>query len=181
MIRILRMKDMALNHRMYLTVLVVMTLSSLLTITSCVGSDSPKYSRFVSIDPDGWTNSEYCVFRLSEADSAAFVSPSRRYDVILSVRHTTDYPYNNLWIVLEKPVTPDSILSSKVNLRLADPSGSWRGHGMQGLYEFSDTVIRGMALSSHDVISVRHDMPETSLPGLIDLGLTIVEASDAPH
>ncbi len=180
MSRFYRMKKKSLPRSVCLILLALMQMSVVAALNSCVGSDSPEYSRFVSIDPEGWKNNEYCVFRLAEVDSSRFSSASRLYDVIISVRHTTDYPYNNLWIVLEKSVTPDSVFTSKVNLRLADPSGSWHGHGMQGLYEFSDTVIRGIPLSSNDVISVRHDMPVTSLPGLLDLGVTVVDTHFRP-
>lgn len=111
---------------------------------------------------------------MADADSSALADAGRRFDIILTVRHNTDYPYNNLWILVEKAVSPDSVVSSKVNLTLANTSGSWRGHGMQGLYEFSDTVMRGVPLSSADVLSVRHDMPVTTLPGILDIGVTAV-------
>lgn len=159
--------------RLWVAALLIVGLS--VVAASCDSGSSPAYSRFVGIDPDGWENSEYCVYRMTEGDSLALAKPGARFDLIVTVRHTTAYPYNNLWIVLEKSSPTDSLSTSgKVNLRLADTSGSWLGHGMQGLYEFSDTVMRGVAMSPMDILSVRHDMPESSLPGILDMGITVV-------
>lgn len=157
-----------------LSALVVIAVAMLAAMASCVGGDEPVYSRFVTVDPKGWDNSEYCVFRMSDADSSVLADVAARYDIILTVRHNTDYPYNNLWILFEKAVSPDSVVSAKVNLTLANTSGSWRGHGMQGLYEFSDTVMHAVPLSSADVLSVRHDMPVASVPGILDIGVAAV-------
>lgn len=150
---------------------------SVILFHSCTDSGDVVYSNFVDVNPKGWGNGEYCVYRLSEVDKANFAIKSAKYDLIITIRHNTRYPFNNLWIVLESPiVVGDSVKSDKINLQLASKSGNWRGHGMQGLYEFSDTIKRNMTLKSDDIISLRHDMPETDIPGIIDVGLTIIRS-----
>jgi hypothetical protein len=54
------------------------------------------YSQFVDIDPDGWFSGQYFVFDTDVPDSTIFLNTSARYDVIITVRHNTAYPYNNL-------------------------------------------------------------------------------------
>lgn len=147
-----------------------------LLLCACGDSGHTVYSRFTDVNPRKWNNTEYCVFPLSDAPAHTFADSLTRYDVILTVRHNTDFPYNNLWIALDRTYGLDSVVTEKVNLRLADASGSWSGHAMQGLYEFSDTVMRRTRFSADDVIALRHDMPQTSVPGIVDIGVTLVKS-----
>lgn len=147
-----------------------------LSVGSCGDASRTAYSRFVSVDAGKWNNTEYCYFPLDEAPAHTFSDSLQRYDLVLTVRHNTDFPYNNLWIVLDRTFGLDSISTEKVNLRLADESGNWRGHAMQGLYEFSDTIMRKAAFSSADMIALHHDMPQTIVPGIVDIGVTLVES-----
>lgn len=161
--------------RRVLPVFLPAALCALLLVTgSCGDSSRVAYSRFVSLNPAGWENSEYCVYRMADASDRTFADTTARYDIIVTVRHNTRYPFNNLWLVLESATPADSVKSSKVNLRLAGGSGTWRGHSMQGIYEFSDTVARNVSLTRDNVLSLRHDMPEPEIAGLLDMGLTIV-------
>lgn len=151
-------------------------LCALMLITgSCGDSSKVAYSRFVSLNPAGWENSEYCVYRMADASNRTFTDTAARYDIIVTVRHNTRYRFNNLWLVLESSTPADSVKSSKINLRLAGESGTWRGHSMQGIYEFSDTVARNVKLTHDNVLSLRHDMPEPEIAGLLDMGLTVVQ------
>ena len=141
---------------------------------SCSKKSSPVYSHFVNVDKDGWENGEYCIFNIVDGAHDVSEFKNKRYDILLTLRHTTDYPYNNLWVVFEEAVTPDSVIISKYNLKLASSSGSWLGHGSHGIYEFTDTLSRNISLSPSAVFSLRHDMPVSSLPGILDVGLTVI-------
>lgn len=165
------------SHRMIKAVASLLFVLTVIFMQSCGKREMPVYSQFVNVNPDGWEAGEYLIYNLSDGDSTFLRSNSNRYDVIMTVRHTTDYPYNNLWLVIDRTSGPELISSSKTELRLAEHGGSWRGKGIQGIYEFSDTVFRGIPLSSDEVISVRHDMPVSSLPGVLDLGMTVINST----
>lgn len=156
-----------------------MSAVALCCLNSCTGKTPPIYTHFVNIDPDGWHSGEYCVYDMADADSLTLADTKRNYDILLTVRHTTDYPYNDLWLEIERPTKADSISSHKIEIELSDPNGSWKGKGMQGIYEFSDTLVKGVKLSPEDVLTLKHDMPVASLPGILDLGLIIIESQ--PH
>lgn len=135
-----------------------------------------KYSRFVALDPEGWMKMQQCMFDLSEDDSLRFADPRARYNLIVTVRHTTAFPYNNLWLNFDELTPADTLRSSAVELSLTTPSGAWKGHAVQGIYEFTDTVRRAVPLYPGYILYIRHDMPAETLPGILDLGLTVEQA-----
>ncbi len=155
--------------RASLAAVVVLLLTAL---GACSRFDRVRYSRFVNLNPSGWEATEQCVFDLAD-DSAAFSDPAARYDMIVTVRHTTAFPYNNLWLKFEELTRADTIVTTRQELSLTSPSGSWRGKGVQGIYEFSDTIRHGIMLFPGYTLSITHDMPARTVPGLLDIGLTI--------
>ena len=56
------------------------------------------------------------------------------YDLILSVRHSVDYDYQNLFLFVESE-TKDTI-----EIMLADKAGKWYGTGISDIREFKQTI-----------------------------------------
>ncbi len=124
------------------------------------------HSEFVSI-PSG----EWCVdsvpqfgFTITDKETA--------YDILLYVRHTERYPYQNMWLFVNNGQHRDTI-----EFYLADDRGQWLGdkhHGfieMPVLYEeqyhFPDTGRYYMA--------IQHGMRDSVLRGVTDVGIEILK------
>ena len=124
------------------------------------------YSQFCSIPSANWSIDEEAQFEyaISEIDAD--------YQVLIYVRHTERYPYQNMWLFVEDNGRIDTI-----EFYLSDDHGQWLGdkhHGfieMPVLYEedkhFPDTGIYHL--------SIQHGMRDSVLRGVTDLGLEIIK------
>lgn len=122
------------------------------------------YSHFHPMMPNEWHADSVVNFDYTIEDADA------SYSMILYVRHTERYPYQNMWLFVENAGKTDTI-----EFYLADDRGRWLGdrhHGfieMPVLYEdakqFTDTGAYRL--------SVRQGMREEELEGITDIGLEI--------
>lgn len=79
------------------------------------------YQKSYSFDNREWKMDVKPSFQVKIADI------SKPYTFKLTLRTTTDYPYNNLWIFL-KTTTPDGeVAREPYEIKLADPNGAWMG------------------------------------------------------
>ena len=125
------------------------------------------YSEFISIPSGEWSIDSLPRFDFAIEDKKA------SYDIILYVRHTERYPYQNMWLFVQD----NRQHSDTIEFYLADDRGRWLGdkhHGfieMPVLYEsnyhFPDT--------GKYCISVQQGMRDSVLRGVMDIGVEIVK------
>lgn len=119
-------------------------------------------SAFRAIDPEAWLYADTLVFPLADmVDSAGCVA-----DVAVTVRHSNDYPYSNLWLEMN---TPEGDYS--VSVELADVFGRWYGRGMGLTFERTDTVARALPLTPSDTLRLHHKMRLDTLTGIEQMGI----------
>ena len=125
------------------------------------------YSEFISIPSGEWSIDSQPRFDFAIGDNKV------SYDIILYVRHTERYPYQNMWLFVQD----NRQHSDTIEFYLADDRGRWLGdkhHGfieMPVLYEsnyhFPDT--------GKYYIAVQHGMRDSVLRGVMDIGVEIVK------
>ena len=125
------------------------------------------YSEFISIPSGEWSIDSLPRFDFAIEDNKT------SYDIILYVRHTERYPYQNMWLFVQD----NRQHSDTIEFYLADDRGRWLGdkhHGfieMPVLYEsnyhFPDT--------GKYCISVQHGLRDSVLRGVMDIGVEIVK------
>lgn len=127
------------------------------------------YSQFCSIPSGEWETDEVAQFDYWIEDAAA------DYRMLVYVRHTERYPYQNMWLFIE-----DNHHTDTIEFYLADDRGQWLGDKHHGFIEmpvlFEETkhfVDTGMY---H--MTVRHGMRDSLLRGVTDIGLEIVKNED---
>lgn len=125
------------------------------------------YSEFIAIPSGEWHEDALpeFVFNIEDKEAA--------YDLLLYVRHTERYPYQNMWLFVQD----NRQHSDTIEFYLADDRGRWLGdkhHGfieMPVLYEsnyhFPDT--------GKYCISVQQGMRDSVLRGVMDIGVEIVK------
>ncbi len=92
------------------------------------------------------------------------------YRMLIYVRHTERYPYQNMWLFIDNGARRDTI-----EFYLSDDRGQWLGdrhHGfiempvlLEENYQFPDTGIYHM--------TIQHGMRDSVLRGITDIGLEI--------
>ena len=136
-------------------------------LTSC--TRDIVYSRFVSIPTGEWHADSVPTFTYTIDDTAD------SYQMLIYIRHTERYPYQNMWLFVDEGSQRDTI-----EFYLADDRGKWLGdrhHGfieMPVLYEeerhFGDTGTY--------TLQIAHGMRDSVLRGVMDVGVEIKVKSE---
>jgi len=153
------MKRLVIGHW-----LLVISLSAIAVLFSSCRNDIV-YSQFCSIPSEEWHDDEVANFDYSISDTDA------TYRMLVYVRHTERYPYQNMWLFIDNSQRIDTI-----EFYLADDRGQWLGdkhHGfiempvlLEENYHFPDTGAYHM--------TIQHGMRDSLLRGVTDIGLEII-------
>ena len=132
------------------------------TLTAC--HRDLVYSRFVPVPSDQWHMDSAVRYDYTITDTQT------NYRMLVYVRHTERYPYQNMWLFVG-----DSLHRDTIEFYLADDRGQWLGdrhHGfiempvlLEENYHFADTGAYYMEIA--------HGMRDTLLRGVTDIGLEI--------
>ncbi len=167
----------------------IIVLSSLfLTLAGC--DQRTVYSEFCSAPLREWYADSVLTFRFNIADTLSI------YEVLIYVRHTQQYPYQNMWLFVDwdeaeqKMVTAadsaDIVLDSvyigvsdtkrdTIEFYLANDRGEWLGNGKNGLTEMPVLYEEKYRFShsGEQVMRIAHGMREEPLRGISDVGVVI--------
>lgn len=142
--------------------LVLIALSSVL-LSACSGKTI--YSDFQSVPITGWNADSVLTFSMNTADL------QDTYDVLLYVRHTDAYNYQNMWLF----VGANEWQQDTIEIYLADDRGRWLSNGrttmeMPVLYKesvrFTDSIC---------TLTIQQGMRSESLKGVLDIGVEIIQ------
>ncbi|NGX83147.1 gliding motility lipoprotein GldH [Aequorivita sp. KMM 9714] len=76
-----------------------------------------------------WGAAETVAFTLPELDSLT------KYNLFLNIRNTNEYKYNNLFLIVSMEFPHGKTITDTLEYRMANPDGSWMGHGIGNLKE----------------------------------------------
>lgn len=153
---------------------VFMFLAALLALNAgCVRDRDVVYADFVDIPSEGWSRKEFCAFETAKVDSAMLADPDARYDVMLTVRHTGECPYTELFLPAVQSQDRCTSLPDTLHVSLVDPDGTWRGTHSKGIYSLTDTLLRHTSLPPLYSLRLYHAMPVERLAGLLSVGITV--------
>ncbi len=136
-------------------------------LVACTRPENMKNARVAVVPQSGWAHGACISFEPQYGDTCAL------YDLTLSVRHTTAYPYRDLNLLVDI-VGKDTITSRhRVRMELADAYGGWQGAGFGGLYQCSVELARAVAPVDARFISVWQVMDSVNmLSGVNELVVT---------
>ena len=120
------------------------------------------------IDNSVWTWDDVRNFAFDIEDTDA------EHDILIQLRHTTDYPMSNLYIFVEITGPSGQTLSDTINYILAEPSGEWIGKGNGHLRELRYMYREHTSFPESGTysISLEQAMRESRLP-VSDIGIRI--------
>lgn len=118
---------------------------------------------------EGWRRNMPLVFEPQFADSDA------TYDVTVGIRHTNDYAYRNVSLLVDLMDSAASVRHRKmVNLQVADEYGNWLGTGFGALFQCQTTVATAVSPSEAHRVVVWQVMDDTAaVNNVTDVGILI--------
>ena len=159
------MKPFTMNN---LRLAISLLIGGICLLTSC--RHDIVYSDFVAIPSGEWDENQLQEFAFNIADRKA------ADDILLYVRHTERYPYQNMWLF----VRGNRQYMDTVEFYLADDRGRWLGdkhHGfiempvlLEENYHFPDT--------GRYYFAVQHGMRDSLLRGVTDVGIEVIRVKN---
>lgn len=138
----------------------------------CVScSNDAVYYKFQPIRGKVWEKQSEYYFEFEIKDC------SIPYNILLRIRNSDMYDYQNLWLLCEEVQPDGASLKDTVECMLADDFGKWNGNGftlfqnqfvLRNHYIFPDT--------GKYTVGIRHGMRNDNLRGIEDIGLFIEKA-----
>lgn len=128
------------------------------------------YSEHRSLPFSGWDADSALNFNFSVKDTLS------SYSVIINVRHTDAYPYQNMWLLVTDNHIPQTYQQTDtIEFYLANQRGEWLGSGNGRLHEMPVLYLKDchFADTTMQHISIRHGMREDVLKGVSDICLRI--------
>lgn len=98
------------------------------TLAGC--GPTPMYEKVYRFEGDKWEQKVKPVFKVDVKDI------STEYDFVLTLRTTTDYEFNNLWVYLNT-ITPSGQKGREpFEIKISNPDGTWAGKKTGTVVEF---------------------------------------------
>ena len=123
------------------------------------------YSKFYPVASAQWHMDSVAHFDYQIADTAA------DYRMLIYVRHTERYPYQNMWLFVDNNAHRDTI-----EFYLADDRGRWLGDKHHGFIEMPVLLEEEKHFSDTGAYSltIQHGMRDSLLRGVTDIGVEII-------
>ncbi|MAZ96674.1 gliding motility lipoprotein GldH [Schleiferiaceae bacterium] len=124
--------------------------------------------KLYSFENRGWHMDSVIIAQWEPIDSEEPVFMS------MYIRHTTDYPYNNIYLFRSIESTQGIEYTDTVNVALADPLGVWNGSGMSNLKTLEIPIGKGAVRFLDDeryTLRITQGMRDTLLLGIQDVGI----------
>ena len=102
----------------------------------------------------------------NESEETVFMS--------MYIRHTTDYPYNNIYLFRSIESTQGIEYTDTVDVELANSLGIWNGSGMSNLKTIEFSIGKGAARFYNDeryTLKIIQGMRDTLLYGIQNVGV----------
>lgn len=138
---------------------------------SCSGSKRD-YSSWHNLPSEGWAYTDTVELMpldasLSDNDTVA------QGRIKLALRHSSDYPYANIWLELSY-FGPDSTeRRDTVKMVLADVYGRWLGSGIASGYQVETPAGGETMVDLHRPIRLRHILRVDTLVGVEQVGVLV--------
>ena len=135
--------------------------------TGCA-PDEQTYSHFEHVTNQVWHHDMPIRFMPTCNDSTTV------RDLWLTVRHTQEYPYGNLPIVVDLIGDSGQVTRHRVHLEITDGQGNWLGQGFGTLFQCRAHVASGVTAEQARRVVVWQAVDSCeSLPGISDVGILL--------
>lgn len=132
--------------------------------------EAPMYEKVYSFEASTWSQKVKPSFTVDIQDI------NREYDFILTLRTTTDYEFNNLWIFLNTVTPSGSRGREPFEIKISNPDGSWAGKKTGTVVEFPlNFKRRKMPEKGKYTFEIEQGITSSTISEVLDVGLRVEE------
>lgn len=126
------------------------------------------YYRYNEIKDGKWGKNDTLVFNIDSIDNGT-------YNMNVDISNNINYPYQNIWLLIQSNLTDSTFQEKIVELKIADKDGNWLGNGFGSLYQLSIPLDSKSKLDSVQgkQIKIVHNMKDDVLVGIERIGIKI--------
>jgi gliding motility-associated lipoprotein GldH len=95
----------------------------LIFAVACSEKETIAFEKTYELPKSEWAYADSLNFEFDIADT------TKLYDIVLDIRHTTDFPFQNLYTNIALKFPKGERSQQVVNIDLADNTGKWHGEG----------------------------------------------------
>ena len=142
---------------------IVILIITAISLIGCV--QTPFYSEYQDIPVFGWDADSALTYTWSIDDTAT------TYRILIDVRHTEFYPYQNLWFFINRPLS----LKDTIEFYLADERGQWLGKKCGGYIKMPVLYEEAYKFDSIGdyTMTIQQAMRTERLKGITDVGVIV--------
>jgi gliding motility-associated lipoprotein GldH len=147
----------------------------LMAVLVCLSCDRQRvYEAFQPVDGQTWSSNNNLNFHVNLSDSA------QAYNVYISVRHTGNYEFSNLYLFVTAHAPNGNSIRDTVEIILADDRGKWLGKGAATVYTTYCLYRKNIRFPIHGIYSfdIEQAMWIKDLKNITDVGLRIEKAGN---
>jgi len=140
-------------------------------LCSLVGcTDLAILNQHASISNRKWYYNEQPKFSVNVSDNSV------KYDMYISLRHSSGYRFSNIFLLLKETSPTDSQKNYRVELKLAELDGRWLGKGSGNLYSHEIRVSKDYLYPDTGIYTyqLEQNMRVNPLLEVVDVGIRIV-------
>lgn len=157
----LKMKNKSVNKLILVSFAVIMIFS---------GCGRRKiYEKFEKFSNYSWNRFKYLNFDIDIKDTAD------TYDIFLSVRHITQYPYKNLDVNFTSFSPSGEERSMDYSFRVKDDENKFLGEGMGDLWDIELPIRKAYRFSEKGIykFEIENKMTKYETPGIVEVGIVV--------
>lgn len=127
------------------------------------------YEHYKSLKDYRWAYQDTLGYKVDIKDT------SSRYRLAIQLRNKVNYPYRNIWVLVQHHSPSGKVSSMKAEFQLAEKSGKWKGQGLGDLYDHRFPLQQNIKLKEKGQhrFQLVHLMRRDTLPGIMNVGLQI--------
>lgn len=141
----------------------------ILGLASC--TNHAIFDQNIPIKDRAWTYDQNPSFNVHIQDSSA------KYNVYINLRHSSDYDYSNIYVLLSEKGSKLKDTSYRKEIQLAQLDGRWLGKSAASLYEIEYLAKENFTFPDTGLynFSIEQNMRENPLKNIADIGIKVVK------
>lgn len=139
-------------------------------LTAC--NSREVFFEYSTVNTSGWSKDSVYSFDVTIDDVSV------PYNIYVNTRHSSQYPYQNLWLFIYKSEKSAIATKDTINFYLADQFGKWLGDGVGDLYSMPVLYQQNVKFpkKGNYRYQIGHGMRDSVLIGVSDIGIKIEKA-----